>query len=101
LDVTASVAGHLAALAGDGDPETAVQAQNAFRSLNRSCPVIDLGQPRGAYPDSFNDEQSCWTIVGNEDAAREGLLNEDGRFEIDTQSPTLAPFDHLDGRLIS
>lgn len=53
--------------------------------------------PRGAFPRAFVGEQSYWTIVGVDGGAEEGMLSEDGAFELRKAAPSLEPFVTVDG----
>ena len=52
---------------------------------------------RGLFPRSFVGEQSYWTIVGVDGGAEEGMLSEDGAFELRKSAPSLEPFLTVDG----
>jgi hypothetical protein len=54
--------------------------------------------PRGRFPRAWAGEQSYWTIVGTNGGADEGLLSEDGQFELARAAPSLEPFLRVDGR---
>jgi hypothetical protein len=54
--------------------------------------------PRGIFPRGFLAEMSYWTVVGVPDGGQEGLVDEDGAFEVDKQGFSLEPFVWLDGK---
>lgn len=59
------------------------------------------GTRRGDYPRAYAHEQSYWTVVGTDGGSEEGLLSEDGAFELRKAAPSLEPFVTVDGRVHS
>ncbi len=56
--------------------------------------------PRGAYPRGMSGEQVFWAVVGADNDTREGLLSEDGAFEVGPGGFSIEPFLDLgNGRL--
>ncbi len=51
---------------------------------------------RGLFPRGFLKEMSYWTVVGVADGRQEGLIDEDGAFEVDKQAFSLEPFVSLE-----
>jgi hypothetical protein len=57
--------------------------------------------PRGRYPRYLTGEQSYWTVVGVNGDTREATINTDGMVETGLGGPSIEPFLHLDGRLLT
>ncbi len=56
---------------------------------------------RGAWPRHLTGEQSYWTIVGLPHNDAEALISEDGTIEPWRAGPSIEPFLHVNGRLIT
>ncbi|HEV8480906.1 MAG TPA: discoidin domain-containing protein [Candidatus Eisenbacteria bacterium] len=61
-------------------------------SLETFYAAIAKDAPRGTYPRGISGEQVFWTVVGADDARDEGLLSEDGAFEVGKRGFTIEPF---------
>ena len=61
-------------------------------SLETFYAAIAKDVPRGTYPRGITGEQVFWTVVGADDARDEGLLSEDGAFEVGKRGFTIEPF---------
>jgi len=59
---------------------------------NAFVEAIAKEEPRGLYPRSFSGEQVYWTVVGEDGAAEEALLSEDGAVEVGQGSFSIEPF---------
>jgi hypothetical protein len=57
--------------------------------------------PRGWYPRGYLNEQSYWTVVGNDAAPHEALFGEDGRIEAGKAQFSIEPFVYMEGRLLT
>ncbi len=67
-------------------------------SANDFFAQIARRAPRGAFPRAYVGEQSYWTLVGTDGGANEGLLSEDGAFELRRAAPSLEPLLRVDGQ---
>jgi len=63
--------------------------------------AIAAGAPRGFYPRGYVNEQSYWTVTGQDAAPDEALVGEDGRIEAGKAQWSLEPFAYTDGRLLT
>jgi len=63
--------------------------------------AVARDSPRGRFPRAYLGEQTYWTVVGVDSDAREGLLDEDGRLEVERGRFSLEPFLYADGRLVT
>jgi hypothetical protein len=72
------------------DPSSDETSANAFMTR------VARRSQRGAFPRAWLGEQSYWTVVGTDGGADEGLLSEDGAFELRRAAPSLEPFVQVD-----
>ncbi|MBK5258531.1 MAG: coagulation factor 5/8 type domain-containing protein [Thermoanaerobaculia bacterium] len=56
---------------------------------------------RGEYPRYLYNEQSFWTVVGEDGAKTEGLISEDGAIEAGDARFSIEPFLVRDGKLVT
>ena len=77
--------------------EIAVQPLPFSESPNAFVEAIAREEPRGLYPRSLRGEQVYWTVVGEDGAAEEALLSEDGALEVGQGSFTIEPFLSTEG----
>jgi hypothetical protein len=66
-------------------------------SVNNFLFAIAPDFKKGHLPRYLLGEQTYWTLVGVSGSANEGLLNEEGMFELGRQMPALEPFLIDDG----
>lgn len=96
--------------AGHGGGSGALEiAEMSIRELPPGAPevrqpspndvLMKLAQrsPRGMLPRPWVGEQNYWTIVGVDGGNDEGMLSEDGAFELRKAAPSLEPFLTVDG----
>ncbi len=77
--------------------ELPVQAPEArMPTPNEVLGDLARRSPRGQFPRAFIGEQNYWTIVGVDGGAEEGMLSEDGAFELRKAAPSLEPFLTVD-----
>ncbi|MET0580762.1 MAG: discoidin domain-containing protein, partial [Pseudoxanthomonas sp.] len=57
--------------------------------------------PRGWFPRGFSGEQPYWTLIGLDGGSQQGLVGEDGAIELSKGAPSVEPFVHVDGKLVS
>jgi hypothetical protein len=57
------------------------------------------GSARGLYPRGMSGEQPYWTVIGDDGAVHECLMDEDGRIEPWKAGPSIEPFLFARGRL--
>jgi hypothetical protein len=57
--------------------------------------------PRGWYPRGYLNEQTYWTVVGQDAAPDEALVGEDGRIEAGKAQFSIEPFVFANGRLLT
>lgn len=67
-------------------------------SPNEFFTRVARSAPRGAFPRAYVGEQSYWTVIGTDGGEDEGLLSEDGAFELRRAAPSLEPFIEVDGK---
>ena len=59
---------------------------------NRLYETAAQEAPRGSYPKYLTGVQSYWTVVGENGARREAMMNEEGAVEIGKRSFSIEPF---------
>ncbi len=70
-------------------------------NMNNFYQRIAHDAPRGLYPKYFTPQASYWTIFGASGDTKEGMINEDGMFEVDKGSFSIEPFVFADGKLMT
>ena len=53
------------------------------------------------FPRGFVGEQPYWTIIGIDGGKEQGLIGEEGAVELGKGAPSIQPFVHVDGKLVS
>lgn len=75
--------------------ELRLQPLSFGASPNDLLHAVAADVPRGTYPRAFVGEQVYWTVVGADGAKEEGLLSEDGAFEVAKGGFSIEPFVRL------
>jgi hypothetical protein len=86
---------------GFGIVGLAVQPHGFSKSLNDFFQNIAHREAPGHYPKYLGGTQTYWTPAGLPDGLGQGLLNEEGMFEVDAGRFSIEPFLFLDGRLVT
>lgn len=86
--------------AGVGIREIRLLPFEASRTRNAFFHQIARMEPKGCYPRYLWGEQSYWTPVGPVSGGGQGLLNEEGLFELDGGECSIEPFLWVEDRLL-